>query len=60
MTTVVWTYKLQNSNPEIAGYLLRLLGLRMHQEKCSSMILHHIAGEDINMADIISRAFKMG
>ena len=33
MTTVVWAYKLQNSKSAIAGYLLRFLGLRMHQEK---------------------------
>ena len=30
MTTVVWAYKLRNSKSRIAGYLLRLLGLRMH------------------------------
>ena len=32
----------------------------MHQEKCSIMIPHHIAGEDNIKADSISRAFKMG
>ena len=32
----------------------------MHQAKFSSMIPHHIAGEDNIMADIISCAFKMG
>ena len=60
MTTVVWSYKLQDSKSAITGYLLRFLGLRMQQAKCSSMIPHHIAGEDNIMADIISRAFKMG
>ena len=60
MTTVVWAYKLRNSKSKIAGYLLRYLGLRMHQAKCSSMVPHHIAGEDNIMADVISRAFKNG
>ena len=32
----------------------------MHQAKCSSMMPHHIAGEDDIMADIFSRAIKMG
>ena len=32
----------------------------MHQTGYSSMILHHIEGVDIIMADIISRAFKLG
>ena len=60
MTTVVWAYKLRNSKSRIAGYLLRFLGLRMHQSKCSSMVPHHIAGEENLMADVISRAFKEG
>ena len=60
MTTVVWAYKLRNSKSRIAGYLLRFLGLRMHQAKCSSMVPHHIAGEENIMADVISRAFKDG
>ena len=60
MTTVVWAYKLRNSKSRIAGYLLRFLGLRMHQAQCSSMVPHHIAGENNIMADIISRAFKHG
>ena len=60
MTTVVWAYKLRNSMSAIAGYFLRFLGLQVHQAKISSTILHYIAGEDNIMADIISRAFKMG
>ena len=60
MTTVMWAYKLRNSKSRIAGYLLRFLGLRMHQAKCSSMVPHHIAGEDNIMAEIISPAFKHG
>ena len=60
MTTMVCAYKLQNSKSAIAGYLLCFLGLWMHNAKCSSIIPHHIAGDDNIMADIISRAFKMG
>ena len=60
MTTVVWAYKLCNSKSRITGYLLRFLGLRMHQAKCYSMVLHHIAGKDNIIADIISGAFKHG
>ena len=59
-TTMVWSYKLQNSKSAMADYFLCFLGPWMHQAKCSSMIPHHIAGEDKIMADIISRAFKMG
>ena len=32
----------------------------MHQTKCSSIVPHHIAGEDNIIADIISHAFKHG
>ena len=60
MTTVVWAYKLRNSKSKIAGFLLRFLGLRLHQAGCSSMVPHHIAGNDNLMADAISRAFKKG
>ena len=60
MTTVVWAYKLCNLESIIAGYLLSFLGLRMHQAKFSSMVPHHIAGEDNIMADSISCAFKHG
>ena len=60
MTTVVWSYKLRNSKSIVAGYLLRLLGLVVHQLECSSLIPHHIAGEENLMADAISRAFKNG
>ena len=60
MTTVIWAYKLRNSKSIIAGYLLRFLGLRIHQVMTSSLVPHHISGEDNIMADIISRYFKMG
>ena len=60
MTTVVWAYKLCTSKSQIDGYLLRFLGLRIHQAQASSMILHHLAGVLNMMADIISPAFKQG
>ena len=53
ISTVVWAYKIWNSKSAITGYLLRFLGLYMHQAQYSSMILHHIAGENNIMADII-------
>ena len=60
MTTVVWAYNLLNPKSAIVSYLIRLLGLHMNQAKISSMIPHHIEGEDNIMADIISCAFKTG
>ena len=60
MTTVAWAYKLRTSKSLIAGYLLRFLGLRIHQLQASSMIPHHLAGITNIMADIISRSFKNG
>ena len=60
MMTVVWAYKLHNSKSKIVGYLLHFLGLQMHQAECSSMVPHHIAGEDNIMADIISCTFNNG
>ena len=58
-TTVVWAYKLLNSKSAIAVYLILFLGLRMHQERCYSMIPHLIEVEDNIMAENISRAFKI-
>ena len=60
MTKVVWACKLWNSKSRIAGYLLHFLGLRMHHALTSSMIPHHIPGVNNIMANIISRAFKLG
>ena len=60
MTTVMWAYKLRTSKSQIAGYLLRFLGLRIHQAQASSMILHNLAGVLNIMADIISPDFKQG
>ena len=55
---VIWKYKLRNSKSCITGYLLRFLGHRIHQARCSSMVPHHIAGVDNIMTDVISCAFK--
>ena len=55
---VSWAYKLRNSTSMIAGRLLRLLRLRIHVSHASSIISHHICGEDNIMADTVSRAFK--
>jgi hypothetical protein len=59
-SAVSWAYKLRTSTSIVAGRLLRLLGLRMHARKTSSLVPLHIAGEDNTMADIVSRAFKTG
>jgi hypothetical protein len=59
-SAVAWAYKLHTSQSIIAGKLLRMLSLRIHQCKASSVTPVHIAGEDNDMADIISRAFKNG
>ena len=48
------------SKSQIAGYLLRFLGLRIHQDQASSTILHHLAGLLNIMADIILHDFKLG
>ena len=59
-SAVSWAYKLRNSTSLIAGRLLRLLGLRIHVSHASSIIPHHICGDDNIMADTVSRAFKNG
>jgi hypothetical protein len=59
-SAVSWAYKLRTSTSIVAGRLLRLLGLRMHARKTSSLVPLHIAGDDNTMADIVSRAFKTG
>ena len=53
MTTVVWAYRLRTSKYQIDGYLLRFLGLHIHQAQTSSMIPHHLAGVLNIMADRI-------
>ena len=59
-SAVAWSYKMRTSKSVAAGKLLRLLGMRIHQRKASTVIPSHIAGEKNDMADIVSRAFKSG
>ena len=59
-SVVAWAYKMRNSQSIVTGYLLRFLGLSIHQSQVSSAIPHHISGEKNIMADVISRAFKRG
>ena len=59
-SAVAWAYRLRNSKSIIAGYLLRVLGIRMHKLKTSSLVPHHLAGTENVMADVTSRSFKHG
>jgi hypothetical protein len=59
-SAVAWTSRMRTSTSIVAGRLLRILGLRIHARKASSLIPLHISGEDNIQADIISRAFKNG
>ena len=59
-SAVAWAFKLRTSKSLVAGRLLRLLGLRIHSRKVSSLTPLHIAGENNKMADVVSRAFKSG
>jgi hypothetical protein len=59
-SAVAWSHKLRTSKSVIAGRLLRMLGLRIHARKASSLIPLHISGENNIQADIVSRAFKNG
>jgi hypothetical protein len=59
-SAVSWTNKMRTSTSIIAGRLLRILGLRIHARRASSLIPIHIAGVDNVKADSISRAFKNG
>ena len=60
MSAVAWAYKMRTSKSATAGRLLRLLGMRIHAAKASSITPIHVAGVDNTMADIVSRAFKDG
>ena len=60
VSAVSWAFKLRTSKSLVAGRLLRLLGLRIHARKASSIIPLSIAGSDNEMADMVSRAFKHG
>ena len=59
-SAVSWAQKLRTSKSKVAGRLLRLLGLRMHARQASSLLPIHIAGDNNEMADVVSRAFKDG
>ena len=60
MSAVMWAYKMRTSRSLIAGRLLCLLGLRIHATQASHLMPLHIAGENNQMADVTSRAFKDG
>jgi hypothetical protein len=57
---VSWTASLRTSKSKSAGRLLRMLGMRIHARFASSLTPLHIPGEENDMADIASRAFKNG
>ena len=60
MTMVAWEYKSRTSKSKIDGYLLQFLVILIHQAQASIMILRQLTGVINIMADIISRAFKLG
>jgi hypothetical protein len=60
MSAVIWTQKMRTSASPVAGRLLRLLGMRIHARQSSGLTPIHIAGDDNQMSDIISRAFRHG
>jgi hypothetical protein len=57
-SAVAWAQKLRTSKSIAAGRLLRMLGMRIHARQASSLTTLNIAGEENDMADIVSRAFK--
>ena len=57
---VSWATTLRTSKSKCAGRLLRMLGMRIHARRASSLTPLHIPGEENDMADIASRAFKNG
>ena len=59
-SAVAWAYKLRTSKSKIASRLLRLLSLRIHHKQATGLTPLNIAGENNDMADIVSRAFKNG
>ena len=59
-SAVSWAHKLRTSQSKIAGRLLRILGLRIHSCKASTLTPLYIPGDKNTMADIISRSFKNG
>ena len=59
-SAVSWLRKLRTSKSDIAGRLLRILGLRIHSLKSSNLTPLHVAGVDNQIADVVSRSFKTG
>ena len=59
-SAVSWTYKMRTSTSQIAARLLRLLGLLLLNNGLSPLAIAHIKGDDNDMADHSSRAFKHG
>jgi hypothetical protein len=59
-SAVSWANKLRTSKSIPAARLLRLLGLRLLASKASSLTTLSIPGDNNQMADVSSRAFKNG
>jgi hypothetical protein len=59
-SAVAWAQKLRTSKSKVAARLLRILSLRLHARRASSLLPMNIAGEDNDMADVVSRSFKGG
>ena len=59
-SAVSWLRRGSTSTSQVAAALLRFLHLRIRQRQASSFIPESIKGEDNDMADVSSRAFKKG
>ena len=59
-SAVAWAFKLRTSKSEIAGRLLRMLGMRIHARQASGLSPQYLEGEKNTWADVASRAFKGG
>ena len=59
-STVTWAQKGSSSRSLPAGCLLRFMHLRQRIRQVSSLLPLHITGENNEMVDISSRAFKNG
>jgi hypothetical protein len=59
-SAVSWATKLRTSKSIPAARLLRLLGLRLLASRASSLTTLSIPGDNNQMADVSSRAFKTG
>jgi hypothetical protein len=59
-SAVAWAHKLRTSKLTVAARLLRIISLRLHARRASSLLPMNIAGEDNDMADVVSRSFQGG